>query len=76
MIEQALADTRVVGWLADVLEPHDPSRKDNVPKAVGFAHFAEAHGAGYGCIGLVRKLRVAVGAEEYRVLDCNNAETR
>lgn len=114
VVEQALADTRVVGWLrnvdrqpwslevdyveageprpmypdlvfvrregtgfiADVLEPHDPSRGDNVPKAIGLARFAEEHGAGYGCIGLVRKLRIATGVEEYRVLDCNNAETR
>lgn len=64
------------GYIADILEPHDPSRDDNVPKAIGLARFAEEHGAGYGCIGLVRKLRVATGAEEYRVLDCNNAETR
>ena len=114
VLEQALADPRVVGWLrnlvrqpwsleidyteageerpmfpdlvvvrregtgfvADVLEPHDPSRQDNVPKAIGLARFAEDHGAGYGCIGLVRKLHVAAGTEEYRVLDCNNADTR
>lgn len=31
------------GYIFDVLEPHDPSRKDNYPKAVGLANFAEIH---------------------------------
>ncbi|WP_235827359.1 hypothetical protein [Acetivibrio saccincola] len=29
------------GYIFDILEPHDPSRKDNYPKAVGLAKFAE-----------------------------------
>lgn len=31
------------GYIFDILEPHDPSRKDNYPKAVGLAKFAEKH---------------------------------
>jgi len=43
------------GYVFDVLEPHDPSRKDNYPKAVGLAKFAENHGERFGRIQLIRK---------------------
>jgi len=43
-------------YVFDVLEPHDPSRKDNYPKAVGLAKFAEKHGDRFGRIQLIRKL--------------------
>jgi hypothetical protein len=39
----------------DVLEPHDPSRQDNDPKAVGLAKFAEKHGEKFGRIQLIRE---------------------
>lgn len=32
-------------FLVDILEPHDPSRDDNVDKVRGLARFAERHGA-------------------------------
>lgn len=44
------------GYVFDVLEPHDPSRKDNYPKAVGLAKFAENYGEHFGRIQLIRKL--------------------
>ena len=43
------------GYIFDILEPHDPSRKDNYPKAVGLAKFAEKHGERFGRIQLIRK---------------------
>ena len=63
-------------YMVDVLEPHDPSLNDNIAKVQGLAKFAEAHGAGFGRIGLVRKVRVAAGSEDYRLLNCNDSETR
>jgi type III restriction enzyme len=39
----------------DVLEPHDPSRADNVDKAQGLAEFAEKHGGLFQRIQLIRK---------------------
>ena len=42
------ADTE--GYVFDILEPHDPSRKDNYPKAVGLAKFAEKHWDKFGRI--------------------------
>ena len=43
------------GYIFDILEPHDPSRKDNCPKAIGLAKFAEKHGASFGRIELIRE---------------------
>jgi type III restriction enzyme len=42
-------------YVFDILEPHDPSRKDNYPKAVGLAKFAEKHGELFGRIQLIRR---------------------
>lgn len=42
------------GYIFDVLEPHDPSRKDNYPKAIGLAEFAEEYWAKFGRIQLIR----------------------
>jgi type III restriction enzyme len=39
----------------DILEPHDPSRADNVDKAQGLADFAEKHGSLFKRIQLIRK---------------------
>ena len=38
-----------------ILEPHDPSRTDNVAKTVGLAEFAEKHQLIYHCLQLIRK---------------------
>src|SRR5690606_1748915 len=42
------------GYIFDILEPHDPSRKDNYTKAVGLAKFAEKHWDKFGRIQLIR----------------------
>ena len=45
------------GYVFDILEPHDPSRKDNCAKAVGLAKFAESHWDKFGRIELIRQTR-------------------
>ncbi|MDR1532113.1 MAG: hypothetical protein LBS62_08015 [Clostridiales bacterium] len=57
----------------DVLEPHDPSRKDNYPKAVGLAKFAEKHGEKFGRIQLIRRVHKFRRDIFYR-LDMNKME--
>ena len=62
-------------WLVDILEPHDPSRDDNVDQARGLARFAERHGALFGRIQLIRKRKAAGCAEQFVRLDVNRQET-
>lgn len=59
------------GYLFDILEPHDPSRDDNVGKAVGLARFAEQHGHVFGRIQLIRRQPSPAGGEAYYRLDIN-----
>ncbi|HLZ29589.1 MAG TPA: DEAD/DEAH box helicase family protein [Chloroflexota bacterium] len=56
--------------VVDILEPHDPTRDDAWPKAVGLAEYAARHGGGLGRVAYV----VAEGAPIY--LDVNHAATR
>ena len=62
-------------WSFDILEPHDPTRADNVSKAVGLAKFAEKHGHLFGHIELIRKHQVG-GKGSYLRLDFNNLAIR
>ena len=39
----------------DILDPHDPTRADAVPKAKGLARYAEKHGARFGRIQILAK---------------------
>ncbi|MDR0673109.1 MAG: DEAD/DEAH box helicase family protein [Zoogloeaceae bacterium] len=64
------------GYVFDVLEPHDPSRKDNYPKAVGLADFAEKHGDRFGRIQLIRKKRGADGRDHFYRLDMGKLGVR
>jgi type III restriction enzyme len=57
----------------DVLEPHDPSRKDNYPKAAGLAKFAEKYGEHFGRIQLIRKIH-KFGRDIFYRLDMNKTE--
>jgi len=61
--------TNKKGYIFDVLEPHDPSRNDNVPKAVGMAKFAEKHSDDFGRIQLIRKKKGADKREHFCRLD-------
>lgn len=62
------------GYVFDVLEPHDPSRKDNCQKAVGLAKFAEKHWDKYGRIQLIRKQKGPDGKEHFYRLDMSKTE--
>ena len=64
------------GFQFDILEPHDPSRNDNLAKAVGLAEFAEKHWDLYQRIQLIRKKRGADGVERYYRLDMGNTAVR
>jgi type III restriction enzyme len=55
------------GYIVDILEPHDPSRKDNLPKAKGFAKYAKGNPQ-IGRLQLIRQTSDASGVR-YRRLD-------
>jgi type III restriction enzyme len=63
-------------YLFDILEPHDPSLKDNAAKAVGLAKFAEQHWALFDRIQLIRKKKGVDGIERYFRLDVGNDPVR
>lgn len=64
------------GYIFDILEPHDPSRKDNYPKVVGLAKFAEKHWDAYGRIQLIRQQRGPDGKNHFYRLDVSKTEIR
>lgn len=64
------------GYIFDILEPHDPSRKDNYPKAVGLAKFAEKHWDTFGRIQLIRQQRGADGNNHFYRLDMSKTSIR
>jgi type III restriction enzyme len=64
------------GFQFDILEPHDPSLKDNFAKAVGLAEFAEKHWSMFARIQLIRKKRAADGKEHYYRLDVGKEAIR
>ena len=59
-----------------ILEPHDPSRTDNVPKAVGLAEFADKHQFTYNRIQLIRKKMGADHKEHFYRLDMAKVQIR
>ena len=64
------------GYVFDILEPHDSSRKDNFPKAVGLAKFAEKHWDVFGRIELIREMRGPDGQMHFYRLDMAKASIR
>ena len=62
------------GYVFDVLEPHDPNKKDNYSKAVGLAKLAEKHWDKFGRIQLIRKKRGPDGKEHLYRLDMSKTE--
>jgi len=73
MFPDLLVVTSKMGeYCFDILEPHDPSRKDNYPKAVGLAKFAERHGGQFGRIQLIRKEHGYDGKSHFIRLDMGN----
>ena len=63
-------------YLYSILEPHDPSRNDNVPKAVGLADFADKHQFVYNRIQLIRKKMGADHKEHFYRLDMSKVQIR
>ena len=64
------------GYVFDILEPHDESRKDNYPKAVGLAEFADQHMDVFGKIQLIRRRKGADGVDHFYRLDMTNNQVR
>lgn len=64
------------GYIFDILEPHDSNRKDNYPKAVGLAKFAEEHWDKFGRIQLIRKKTGPDGREHFYRLDMATVAVR
>jgi len=60
----------------DILEPHDPSRRDNVAKAVGLAKFVEKHPYLFDRVQLIRKQKGADGQEHFYRLDVGKDAVR
>lgn len=63
-----------VGYVIDILEPHNPEYKDNLPKAKGFAKYAEAEPK-IGRIQLIRKAKYG-GKDRFKRLDFSKGEIR
>jgi type III restriction enzyme len=59
-----------------ILEPHDPSLKDNCDKARGLAEFAEKHKSVYSRIELIRKQKGKDGKEHFYRLDMGKLKVR
>jgi len=64
------------GYVFDILEPHDPSLKDNWSKAVGLAEFADSHWRLFGRIQLIRKKTALNGKDSYYRLDMGDEKVR
>ena len=67
-------DKSQAGYVIDILEPHNPDFKDNLPKAKGFARYAEAEPK-IGRIQLIRKVKDG-GKEKFKRLDFSKGEIR
>lgn len=55
-------------YVVDILEPHDPTRIDNLGKAKGFAEYARQN-PGVGRIQLIRMSKDAIGHGRFKRLD-------
>lgn len=62
-------------YVVDILEPHDPTRIDNLGKAKGFAEYARQN-PGVGRIQLIRMKKDSVGQEKAYRLDMSKSSIR
>lgn len=62
-------------FVIDILEPHDPTRIDNLGKAKGFAEYARQN-LGVGRIQLIRKGKDAAGHDRFKRLDMARSAVR
>lgn len=63
------------GYIIDILEPHDPTRTDNLGKAKGFAEYARQN-PGVGRIQLIRIGQDASGRSRFKRLDMSQSAIR
>lgn len=66
---------RVLGYVVDILEPHNPDFKDNLGKANGFAEYAKKN-PGVGRIQLIRMSKDAAGNHKFKRLDMSKTAVR
>ena len=66
---------RVLGYIVDILEPHNPDFKDNLGKAKGFTEYAKQN-PGVGRIQLIRMSKDAVGNHKFKRLDMSKTAIR
>ncbi|MBQ9021373.1 MAG: DEAD/DEAH box helicase family protein [Eggerthellaceae bacterium] len=64
-----------LGYIIDILEPHDPTRVDNLGKAQGFAEYARQN-PGIGRIQLIRKEKDVAGIPKFKRLDMSMTAVR
>ena len=62
------------GYVVDILEPHNPNFTDNLPKAKGFAKYAEQE-TKIGRFQLIRKTKDG-GVDKFVRLDFSKGEIR
>ena len=65
----------ILGYVIDILEPHNPEFKDNLGKAKGFAEYARQN-PGVGRIQLIRMGKDAVGKNRFKRLDMSKSAVR
>jgi type III restriction enzyme len=65
----------ILGYVIDILEPHNPDYKDNLGKAKGFAEYARQN-PGLGRIQLIRKSKDSAGNEKFKRLDMAKSAIR
>lgn len=63
------------GYIIDILEPHDPTRTDNLGKAKGFAEYARQN-PGVGRIQLIRLGQDITGRSKFKRLDMSQSSVR
>lgn len=66
---------RMLGYVVDILEPHNPDFKDNLGKAKGFAEYAKQN-PGVGRIQLIRMSKDAAGNHKFKRLDMSKTAIR
>jgi hypothetical protein len=62
-------------YIIDILEPHNPEFRDNLPKAKGLAEYARQN-PGVGRIELIRKGKDATGSNGFNRLDLSKSSIR
>lgn len=66
---------RLLGYVIDILEPHNSEFKDNLGKAKGFAEYARQN-PGVGRIQLIRMGKDAAGKNRFKRLDMSKSAIR